>query len=143
LARRDIDKAYQAVQLLSPKPYRRLERVQDVALVGIVGKGLLRRKGIAAQCFTAVAERNVNVEMISFGPSEVAVYFLVRNKDLQKAVEAIHTTFFSDKRVRKPQSPPEPCCRREILFRRLSRIQASEDPSELLANLERQAARLR
>jgi aspartate kinase len=42
-----------------------------------------------------VAERNVNVEMISFGPSEVAVYFLVRNKDLQKAVEAIHTSFFA------------------------------------------------
>jgi len=95
LARKDLDKAYQAVQLLSPKPYRRLEKVQDVALVGIVGKGLLRRKGIAARCFTAVAERNVNVEMISFGPSEVAVYFLVRNKDLQKAVEAIHTSFFS------------------------------------------------
>jgi aspartate kinase len=95
LARKDVDKAYQAVQLLSPKPYRRLEKVQDVALVGIVGKGLLRQKGIAARCFTAVAERNVNVEMISFGPSEVAVYFLVRNKDLQKAVEAIHTTFFN------------------------------------------------
>jgi len=95
LARRDVDRAYQAVQLLSPRPYRRLERIQDVALVGIVGKGLLRRKGIAARCFTAVAERNVNVEMISFGPSEVAVYFLVRNKDLPKAVEAIHTTFFS------------------------------------------------
>jgi len=55
LARKDLDKANQAVQLLSPKPYRRLEKVQDVALVGIVGKGLLRRKGIAARCFTAVA----------------------------------------------------------------------------------------
>jgi len=96
LAQKDLDKAYQAIQLLSPRPYRRLERIQDVALVGIVGKGLLRRRGIAARCFTAVAERNVNVEMISFGPSEVAVYFLVRNKDLQKAVEAIHTSFFSE-----------------------------------------------
>ena len=37
--------------------------------------------------------------MISFGPSEVAVYFLVRNKDLQKAVEAIHTTFFTKRLV--------------------------------------------
>jgi aspartate kinase len=95
LALKDLGKAYEAVRLLSPRPYRRLERVEDVALVGIVGKGLLRRKGIAARCFTAVAERNVNVEMISFGPSEVAVYFLVRNKDLQKAVEAIHTSFFT------------------------------------------------
>jgi aspartokinase len=41
-----------------------------------------------------VAERNVNIEMSSFGPSEVALYFIVRQKDLQKAVQAIHTTFF-------------------------------------------------
>lgn len=95
LALKDLDKAYQAVRLMSPRPYRHMDRIQNVALVGIVGKGLLRQKGIAARCFTAVAERNVNVEMISFGPSEVAVYFLVRNKDLQKAVEAIHASFFA------------------------------------------------
>jgi aspartate kinase len=94
LASKDIDKGYLAIKDLSPRPYRRLEKVQDVALVGIVGEGLLRRKGIAARCFTAVADRSVNVEMISFGPSDVAVYFLVRNKDLQKAVEAIHASFF-------------------------------------------------
>ncbi len=94
LAGKDIDKGHHALQGLSPKPYRRLEKVEDVALVGIVGEGLLRRKGIAGRCFTAVAERSVNIEMISFGPSEVALYFIVRNRDLQKALEAIHTTFF-------------------------------------------------
>ncbi len=95
LAGKDVDKGYHALKGLSPRPYRRLEKVQDVALVGIVGEGLLRRKGIAARCFTAVAKRSVNIEMISFGPSEVALYFIVRNKDLQKALEAIHSTFFS------------------------------------------------
>ncbi len=95
LAGKDIDKGYHALKGLRPRPYRRLEKVQDVALVGIVGEGLLRHKGVAARCFTAVAERGVNIEMISFGPSEVALYFLVRNKDLQKTLEAIHSTFFS------------------------------------------------
>jgi aspartokinase len=33
--------------------------------------------------------------MISMGPSEAALYFIVRNRDLQKALEAIHGTFFS------------------------------------------------
>jgi len=94
LAGKDIDRGYHAIKGLSPRPYRRLERIQDVALVGIVGEGLLRRKGIAARCFTAVAERSVNIEMISFGPSEVALYFIVRNKDLKNAVDAIHSTFF-------------------------------------------------
>ena len=95
LGRKDIDKGYQALQALKPRPYRKLAKVQDLALVGIVGEGILRRKGIAARCFTAVAERNVNIEMSSFGPSEVALYFIVRQQDLQKAVQAIHTTFFS------------------------------------------------
>jgi aspartate kinase len=92
---KDMDAGYHAIKALSPKPYRRLEKVQDVALVGIVGEGLLRRKGIAGRCFTAVAQRSVNIEMISMGPSEAALYFIVRNRDLQKALEAIHGTFFS------------------------------------------------
>jgi aspartate kinase len=95
LAGKDLDRGYQAIKGLSPRPYRRLEQVQDVALVGIVGEGLLRRKGIAGRCFTAVARRGVNIEMIALGPSEVALYFIVRNKDLKKTVEAIHGTFFS------------------------------------------------
>jgi aspartate kinase len=95
LAEKDVDKAYHAIKGLSPRPYRRLEKIQDIALVGIVGKGLLRHKGVAGRCFMAVAKRGVNIEMISLGPSEVALYFIVRNKDLQKAVEAIHSTFFS------------------------------------------------
>jgi len=51
-----------------PQTLQALEKVQDVALVGIVGKGLLRRKGSLRGVFTAVAERNVNVEMISSAP---------------------------------------------------------------------------
>jgi aspartate kinase len=95
LDEKDVDRGYHAIQGLSPRPFMRLEKIEDVALVGIVGEGLLHRKGIAARCFTAVANRSVNIEMISMGPSEVALYFIVRTKDLKKAVEAIHGTFFS------------------------------------------------
>ncbi|MFO7784463.1 MAG: aspartate kinase [Thermodesulfobacteriota bacterium] len=94
LARRDTEEGRRALQELRPKPYRKLEKTEDVALVSLVGRGLNRHKGIAAQCFTAVAERGVNVEMISFGPSRVALYFIVRTGDLRKAVGAIHETFF-------------------------------------------------
>jgi aspartate kinase len=97
LGLKDIDRGYRALQGLKPRPYRKLVKVQHVALVGIVGEGILRRKGVAARCFSAVAERNVNIEMSSFGPSEVALYIIIRQKDLQKAVHAIHTTFFSDR----------------------------------------------
>jgi aspartate kinase len=95
LALKDLEPGHLALKSLRPKPYRRLEKIDDVALVSIVGEGILQRKGIAARCFTAVAACDVNVEMISFGPSRVALYFLVRNKDLRSAINAIHSTFFS------------------------------------------------
>jgi aspartate kinase len=94
LARKDTEEGRRALQELRPKPYRKLEKIEDVALVSLVGRGLNRHKGIAAKCFTAVAERGVNVEMISFGPSRVALYFIVRTGDLRDAVTAIHDTFF-------------------------------------------------
>ncbi len=96
LARKDLEPGRRALALIKPKPYRRLEKIEDVALVSIVGEGLFQSKGIAAKCFSAVSGCGINVEMISFGPSPVALYFLVRNKDLQGAVGAIHKTFFPD-----------------------------------------------
>lgn len=95
LAHKDLETGRQVLNFLKPRPYRRLEKIDDVALVGIVGEGLAKRKGVAARCFAAVAACNVNVEMISFGPSRVALYFLVRTRDLHSAVNAIHSTFFS------------------------------------------------
>ena len=97
-SKEDVEKARLALNDLKPRPYRRIEKLEQVALIGIVGQGLLTKKGIAARCFTAVAECNVNVEMISFGPSKAALYFLVKMDDLPHAVTAIHSTFFSDPR---------------------------------------------
>jgi aspartate kinase len=94
LARDDVKRARDGLQACRPRPYRRIDVVTDIALISIVGEGLLHRQGIAAQCFTAVAACNVNVEMISFGPSPAALYFLCREKDLEAGVTAIHSTFF-------------------------------------------------
>jgi len=98
LAYKDLDAGYNALKTLKPRPYQRIDKLEDVAMIGIVGEGLLHRKGIAAKCFSAVAKCGVNVNMISFGPSRAALYFLVRNRDLHSVVNAIHSTFFSKPR---------------------------------------------
>ena len=98
LARQDLKSGRQALTSLKPKPFRRLEILEDVALISIVGDGLLRKKGIAAKCFSAVAGCGVNVEMISFGPSRAALYFLTKIDALRSAVNAIHSTFFATPR---------------------------------------------
>jgi aspartate kinase len=83
---------------IKPRPFRRLEKIDNVALISVVGEGLSTRPGIAAKCFAATAGCNVNVEMIAFGPSRVALYFVVQGEHLRKAVAAIHSSFFSSPR---------------------------------------------
>ena len=103
LNRKDMEPARQALMRIKPRPFRKIDRLEDVVLIGIVGDGIHRRKGIAAQCFTAVARCQVNVEMISFGPSRAALYFLVHRKDLERGVNAIHSTFFSSPRCHRQE----------------------------------------
>ena len=91
---KDLDAGQRALQKMKPRPYQRLEVLDDVAMLGVVGEGLLQHTGLAATCFTAVAGRGINVEMISFGPSRAALYFLVRQKNLHEAAQAIHHSFF-------------------------------------------------
>ncbi|MBL0712813.1 MAG: aspartate kinase [Desulfosarcina sp.] len=101
LARKDLAPAREALMGIRPRPYRKIDALADVALIGIVGDGIQHRSGIAARCFTAVANCRVNVEMISFGPSRAALYFLVKKKDLESGVNAIHSTFFSTPRCNR------------------------------------------
>jgi len=100
LALNDLEPGRKVLMGIKPRPFRRLEKIDNVALVSVVGEGLLTRPGIAAKCFTAAAGCNVNVEMIALGPSRVALYFIVQKKHLRRAVAAIHSTFFSSPRCR-------------------------------------------
>ncbi len=100
LSHKDLEAGHDLLKSLSPKPYQRLEKVEDIALIGIVGDGLVRHKGVAARSFTAVAECDINIEMSSFGPSRAALYFIVSNKDLQATLTSIHKTFFSEEEAR-------------------------------------------
>jgi aspartate kinase len=92
--RNDSDRS---VKVLKPLEGGVIERIivdDDIALVAVVGEGLVRTEGLAAKVFSAVAERKINVEMISAGASEVAYYFTVSQGDMEHAVQAIHKCFF-------------------------------------------------
>jgi aspartate kinase len=98
LALKDLEPGRKVLMGIKPRPFRRLEKIDNVALISVVGEGLSTRPGIAAKCFAATAGCNVNVEMIAFGPSRVALYFVVQGEHLRKAVAAIHSSFFSSPR---------------------------------------------
>ncbi len=94
LERGDGRKAYSCLEGMKNGIITGLHLDEGLALVGVVGEGLKRRKGIFARVFAAVADAGVNVEMVSAGASEVAYYFIVREETVEKAVRAIHSSFF-------------------------------------------------
>ena len=97
LDKKDMDESFACLEKLTPNPFRKVEREDEVALIGLVGEGMSQSKGVAARCFSTMDEAGINVEMIAFGPSPVALYFLVNQDDLKRSVAALHATFFSGK----------------------------------------------
>jgi len=67
----------------------------DIALIAVVGEGLLEKPGVAARVLGAVSRRQINVQLICAGASGVAAYFIVARSDCRPAIQAIHEEFFS------------------------------------------------
>ena len=62
------------------------------AIVAVVGLDLRGTKGFSARLFGAV--KDVNIEVISQGASEINVTFVVEEDDAIRAVRALHREFF-------------------------------------------------
>ena len=71
-----------------------LTLIDDIAVIAVVGDGILEQHGIAARIFTAVSKHDINVRTISAGASNVAIYFIIEKKDRLKTIKALHQEFF-------------------------------------------------
>lgn len=69
---------------------------KDIARVSIVGVGMKSHSGIAAGMFEALAEKKINIEMIS--TSEISISCVIRKRFAQRAVRAIHKKFKLEKK---------------------------------------------
>lgn len=67
-----------------------VEISNNMALIATVGRGMIRRVGISAKLFAALANNGVNVRMIDQGSSEMNIIVGVENDDFEKAVRAIY-----------------------------------------------------
>jgi aspartate kinase len=63
----------------------------QIAKVSIVGIGMKSHSGVAASMFEALAENDINIEMIS--TSEIKISCVVNKKRGEDAVRAIHDKF--------------------------------------------------
>lgn len=63
----------------------------DVAKVSIVGSGMVNHPGVAATMFQALADGQINIQMIS--TSEIKVSCVIRKDQAQAAVRLVHNAF--------------------------------------------------
>ena len=63
----------------------------EVAKVSVVGAGMRSHPGVAAAMFEALAEAEINIDVISTSPIRISC--VVRAEDAERAVRAIHARF--------------------------------------------------
>jgi aspartate kinase len=66
----------------------------DQATVCLVGDNIRYTPGVASHVFNAL--KDVNIRMISQGASLLNLGVVVAEKDLRRAVEALHAEFFTE-----------------------------------------------
>ncbi len=70
-----------------------IEVYPNMALMAVVGKGMIRTKGVSARLFTALKDSGINVRMISQGSSEINIIIGIENEDFEDAVRAVYYAF--------------------------------------------------
>ena len=68
----------------------------DLALVMVVGEGMMNSIGVAGRATTALAKGGVNIRMINQGSSEVSIMFGIDEKDLDAAIISLYDEFFDE-----------------------------------------------
>ncbi len=64
---------------------------KDIARVSIVGVGMKTHTGVASKMFEALAEKKINIDMIT--TSEISISCIINKKNAEKAVKSIHAKF--------------------------------------------------
>lgn len=65
----------------------------DLAIIAVVGRGMVATQGTSSQLFTALAQAKVNIRMISQGSSEMNIIVGVNDSDFNQAIAAIYHGF--------------------------------------------------
>ena len=69
---------------------------RSVAVLAIVGAGMRGTKGVSARLFSALAEDDINILMISQGSSELNISVAIEGADVDSATRMVHRAFGLD-----------------------------------------------
>lgn len=66
-----------------------------IALISVVGEGLLHKIGFLSKATRALANADINIKIVNQGSSEISIIFGIDGTDEKKAVNALYKEFFS------------------------------------------------
>jgi aspartate kinase len=91
----DLQRALAALETVKEKVgYARLVPDPGVVKVSVIGVGMRSHAGVALAMFTALAEKGINIEVIS--TSEIKISVLIDEQYLELALRALHTAYGLD-----------------------------------------------
>lgn len=97
VAREDLERAVEALKAKQKKlGYASLFTDSNVAKVSVIGVGMRSHAGLAQKMFQTLAEKGINIQVIS--TSEIKVSVLISADYLELALRALHTAYGLDAR---------------------------------------------
>ena len=91
----ELNKTKKIIQENKNINFRKLLIEKGVSKISIIGVGMIATPGVTFRMFQALANKNINIKVIS--TSEIKISVLIDKKNTKKALTALHTEFKLDK----------------------------------------------
>jgi aspartate kinase len=91
----DLQRAYEILMDQKNLDFEEIIKGKSFAKISLVGTGMQNAPGYATEMFNALGKKEINIEMIT--TSEIRITCLINEKDINVAVNALHSTFDLDK----------------------------------------------
>ena len=76
--------------------YQKLIESKDIAKVSVIGVGMRSHAGVAAEMFSTLAEKGINIQAIT--TSEIKVSVIIDSQYIELAMRALHSAFGLDQK---------------------------------------------
>ena len=90
----DLKKTEKIIKQNKKISFRKFSHDNNVSKVSIIGVGMITTPGITYRMFQALASKKINIMVIS--TSEIKISVLISNKQVKKAIAALHKEFKLD-----------------------------------------------
>ncbi|MGM1055787.1 MAG: bifunctional aspartate kinase/homoserine dehydrogenase I [Bacteroidota bacterium] len=87
-----LDEAFEA-EIIN-KRINPIQIEDDVAIIALVGDRMKSHHGLSGKLFSALGNNNINIRAIAQGSSERNISAVIAKKDVKKALNTLHETFF-------------------------------------------------